>query len=131
MSAVALSADPSGKMAVMTLCGALGTKDVDAAVGLLCRSAHCRPGVGIIWDLQRAEIDMTPREVITTVRYLAHRPGARGSRHAVVAARDLDYGLARAAQAYAEAWLEAEFMVFRDRGDAERWLEEASGKPLG
>ena len=127
MSAIALRVDPSGKSAVIRLRGPIFRNDVETAVELLCQTRGYRGDATVIWDLEQAEIEMSPRQITELVRSLTHRPKARGGKHAVVVNRDLDYGLARVAEAYAEAWLETEFMVFRNRGDADRWLEEPSG----
>ncbi|UCG89232.1 MAG: hypothetical protein JSW71_12105 [Gemmatimonadota bacterium] len=122
MSAIALWVDPSGKTAVIRLRGQVVRNDVETAVGLLCRAEGYRRDATVIWDLEHAGIEMNPRQIIGLVRSLMHRPSARGGKHAVVVTRDLDYGLARLAEAYVEAWLETELMVFRNRGDAEEWL---------
>ena len=127
MSAIALRVDPSGKSAVIRLCGPIFRNDVETAVALLCQAKGYRRDATVIWDLEQAEIEMSPRQITELVRFLVHRPKARGGKHAVVVSRDLDFGLARVAEGYAEAWLETEFMVFRNRGDADRWLEEPSG----
>jgi hypothetical protein len=127
MSAIALRVDPSGKSAVIKLGGPIFRNDVETAVGLLCQTKGYRRDATVIWDLEQAEIEMSPRQITELVRFLMHRPKARGGKHAVVVSRDLDYGLARVAEAYAQAWLETEFMVFRNRGDADRWLGELSG----
>lgn len=123
MSTIALSFAPSGKNAVVTMSGALHKNDIDAALGLLCQAKDYRPSATIMWDLQGAQIELTPKEIVALLHVLAHRPDARGGRHAVVIDRDRDYALAHVAQAYAQAWLQAEFMVFRDREAASCWVE--------
>jgi hypothetical protein len=130
MSTIALSFAPSGEMAVVTLCGALHRSDMDAAVDLLCQAKDYRPRTTIVWDLQHAQIQLTPKEIGALIRILSHRPDARGGKHAVVVDSNFDYGMARVAQAYTEAWLQAECMVFRDWEAASDWVEDVSGAKL-
>jgi hypothetical protein len=79
----------------------------------------------ILWDLTRAEISSYKTEhIIALVRKVKQYHHLRkGGKTAMVISKDLDYGLTRIYQAYAETeGIAFEIRIFRDMEKAKEWL---------
>ncbi len=83
------------------------------------------PTLNRLWDYRDADLcRLSSAELARVARYAArHEPDPGPSRVAVVVARDVDFGVGRAYQAWADEDPE-EHRVFRELGDARRWLEQ-------
>ena len=78
-----------------------------------------------MWDLTRAEISSYKTEhIIALVRKVKQYHHLRkGGKTAMVISKDLDYGLTRIYQAYAETeGIAFEIRIFRDMEKAKEWL---------
>ena len=75
-----------------------------------------------LWDLRGANIVMTNAELERLGHEGQARDHDRPSRAAVVATRDVDFGLARVNEVY-RASSNTEMRVFRDFDEALQWLE--------
>lgn len=104
-----------------------GTLDLDEVVGALERILNhplFTPGSDVLWDFSYAITGgLDARELRSLVRRVGERMDGRGEGYkiALVAPRDVDYGLARMYEAYASE-LPVELSVFRSSGEAWDWL---------
>lgn len=82
-----------------------------------------RPGMKVLWDCRNASFATISNEQIH--RLIDHngryRDARGGGMSAIVVSRDLDYGICRVFQAYADG-LPWDTMVFRDLESALTWL---------
>jgi len=96
--------------------------DIVAALERAYGDPQFAPGMNVLCDLRNARTDLTPGDIRRIVDFVSRHREARGlGRSAVVAGRDVDYGMARIAQVHLEP-LGVELAVFRDLQEAERWL---------
>lgn len=87
------------------------------------------PGVSILWDCRELDgsimDDDAMREIVT---FDEKHAGKRGrGRPAFVCSRDLEFGLLRMFQAFADR-LPTEFRVFRDYEEATAWLLQTAAE---
>ena len=78
-----------------------------------------------LWDLRDATVAMTTAELERLGHEGQARDNQRSSRAAVVASRDVDFGLARVNEVY-RASSSTEMRVFRDLEEAREWLTESN-----
>ena len=84
-----------------------------------------RSGADVLWDLRQVDpIAPTAQEVRDLVAHVGglQPERGRGYKVAVVASRDLDFGIARMYGMYADS-LPFEVQVFRSMSEAGRWLQ--------
>lgn len=74
-----------------------------------------------LWDLSRAELDFSTRELRRLARYVLRDRGVDAFRTAYLVGSELHFGMARMFESLTHG-SGIERSVFRDRSDAERWL---------
>jgi hypothetical protein len=82
-----------------------------------------RPGMKILWDCREASFaTLSNDQIQRLIEHNGRLQNARGGgMSAIVVSRDLDYGIGRVFQAYADG-LPWDTMVFRDLESAMAWL---------
>jgi len=82
------------------------------------------PGANILWDFRRADVGRVDRESLQRIVVWAqnHADLRRGSRVAIVTARDADFGVARMFELTAGSRLAQDIRVFRDLAEAAAWM---------
>jgi hypothetical protein len=110
--------------------GRVRTQELVTALEAVIRRPDFRSGLNGIVDLREGGVaDLHTREVKWLVDLMdRHRDQIGPSRTAIVVSTDVDYGLARMYQAYAES-TSIETNIFRDLEDARRWLATSGNKP--
>ncbi len=103
--------------------GPLSLDEIQSELQATLANPAFSPGMKTVWDLRGASIAaLTERAVRSLVDFnLVRKEQRGGGRAAIVASQDVDYGVARMFQAYAEE-LPWETMVFRGLDDALPWL---------
>jgi len=83
-----------------------------------------QPGMALVWDFRDMGRTWTADEIRQLIGYLAEHVEDRGAgKEAVIVSREVDFGLARMAQAFSRD-LPRPLRVFRDMTEAEAWLAE-------
>jgi hypothetical protein len=98
-------------------------EEIEAALEARLEDPIFQPGMKVLWDCRNASIAALSNERIERlIEHNFQHQEARGSgMSAIVASRDLDYGIGRIFQAYADG-LPWDTMVFRDLDSALNWL---------
>jgi len=109
----------------LTLFEVVGDADAEDVLRQIITFLHEAPTPLVLWDFSRGSMRvMTPEDLrVIAARALPYTHVRRGGRTAILCARDVDFGMARMFQAFAEI-LAAPFdlMVFRDGDQARAWL---------
>jgi hypothetical protein len=116
--------DPNSGVIVHAVSGMLDIDEVVSALERIVNHPLFRPGAHVLWDFSGARSgNLDARELRNLVRQVGERMDGRGEGYktALVAPRDVDYGLARMYEAYASE-LPVELCVFRSSGEAWDWL---------
>lgn len=96
--------------------------DITAALEGILGDPLYAHGLNVLCDIRDARPDLTPGGVRRIVDSVGRSREAGGcGKTAIVAGRDVDYGMARIAQVHLEP-LGVELAVFRDLQEAELWL---------
>ena len=84
-----------------------------------------KPGIPRCHDLSNLDTDsIGSDEIRQLARFIGERtPLAGAGRVAVVANRDLEFGIARMMRAYVSELIEADLQIFRSREEAFGWLK--------
>ena len=100
--------------------GRLESAEIQDAITEFYRNG---PTTNVLWDIRRATIGHLNTDDIHNIRQvIALRAGQRqNGKTAIVTARDLDFGITRMGEAYAQD-LPLDFMMFRNLEEAESWL---------
>lgn len=119
--AVKLTTDPDTGILTIQPTDEFGADEVERFLRALYRSASKSAPPAMLWDL--SGVSLAPPVDVQSItsfvrRYRPNTPGCT----AVVADKDVVYGLARMGQAYLDD-LPFEFHVFRSRDDALAWLQ--------
>jgi hypothetical protein len=123
MAAISVQIEQLRGWATITLRGNVSKTDAITALDLLYQDPQFNAGMSELWDLRNAQAILSPVELTEIISFVSQHTERRGKgRTAVVAGRDVDYGMARIAQVHVEE-LDIELMVFRALDEAERWLE--------
>jgi len=86
------------------------------------RHVDFRPGMALVWDFRKMRRTWTVDEIRLLTGYLVAHVEERGpGKAAVLVSRDVDYGMARVAQAFTGD-IPRPLEVFRDPDAAEAWL---------
>ena len=91
------------------------------------------PTMNVVWDFSKASLANTPKEFVKQSSMLVQRLGCcrRNGKSAVIASRDLEYGMARMFQIMTEnGEIPFTIRVFRSFGEAKKWLIEKRGDLL-
>jgi hypothetical protein len=106
--------------------GELSLEEIESEFAARLLNPAFRPGLGVLWDLRGASLTgLTTRQIETLVEFNHERKDARGGgRAAIVVSQNLDYGIARVFQVYAED-LPWETMVFQDLEEATTWVRSS------
>jgi hypothetical protein len=81
-----------------------------------------RHGMSVIHDRRRRSTVVTTKEIRERAEFLTSRAGSLGStRWAIVAVRDVDFGMARLEEALLGRVPSVDFALFRDPATAEKW----------
>jgi hypothetical protein len=100
----------------------LESDDIVAALERAYDDPQFASGMNVLFDLRDARPDVTSGDIRRIVDFVSRHREARGvGKSAVIASRDVDYGMARVAQVHLEP-LGIELAVFRDLHEAEQWL---------
>jgi len=119
---ISVDVQPSEQRVVLTCRDDLVSDDIVAALERVYADPQFAYGMNVLCDLRDARPDLTAGDIRRIVDFVSRNREARGAgRSAVVASRDVDYGMARIAQVYLEP-LGVELAVFRDMQQAARWL---------
>lgn len=118
---VSVNLDSKSGILVGTCSGPLKLADAQAgATGVWERPEW--GGKPIVWDFRAAELEFSLLEVRQLAQFvLERRPPRPPSRMALVASRDVDFGLARMFEAFREDDRLTEVHVFREIDDAISW----------
>jgi hypothetical protein len=124
------SIDEEAGLATHTITGELSLEEVMQAMVTLFTSPKFRPDMAILVDISCGSAKTLSQEDIDEFVNLTRAMGEkRGSgRSAILAAKDLDYGIGRIIQALLDDTPRA-LRVFRDRDVAIHWLLEKSDSP--
>jgi hypothetical protein len=121
--------DRTAGLVTHTGTGDLSDLEIEVAFRTRFEDPDYRSGMKVLWDCRQASIsalseDGIRRLVATNLKYR----DARGSgMSAIVVSHDVDYGVVRVFQAYADQ-LPWEMMVFRDLEEAVGWLRCGEGE---
>lgn len=118
--------DPESGLVVFTVTGSGKVTDMIKALEELFIAPGYRKNADIMWDFsQWREEPPEARELRELVNFIDRNREKRGAgyRVCIVVSRDLDYGLARMFEAYAEN-LPFTLRIFRKRSQAESWLKK-------
>jgi hypothetical protein len=119
---ISVDIQPTEQRVVLTGRDDLVADDVVAALERAYGHPQLASGMNVLCDLRDARTDLTPRDIRRVVDFVSrHREARGGGKSAVVAGRDVDYGMARIAQVHLEP-LGVELAVFRELQEAEEWL---------
>ncbi|UCG85271.1 MAG: hypothetical protein JSW71_15210 [Gemmatimonadota bacterium] len=122
--AVKSTIDPNSGVIVHSVAGDTSLDELVRALERIVDHPLYQPGADALWDFSGAEVrNVDGKELRNLVRQVRQRLAGRdtGYKVALVAPRDVDYGLARMYEAYASE-LPIELSVFRSSGDAWDWL---------
>lgn len=117
-----------GDLARITVRGTVTLTDLKSALELLVASPGYRPRIAMLWDLRAADAgELRAPDLTRYARHLADYPERFGARVAMVVSRDLEFGVMRMWQSFAEAPVPQERRVFRNLDEALGWLRETDG----
>jgi hypothetical protein len=120
---ISIAFHPARERAAVTGRGDLAASDIAQAAERLYHDPQFRSGMSTLLDLRGARPAVTSGDVRTIVSFVSKNLEIRGrGRCAVVTGREVDYGMARIAQAHLEG-VGIELMVFRELEAAEQWLD--------
>lgn len=109
--------------------GKAGVDLFGAAFNAVLDDPDFSPGMDTLWNLMNADVSSISIEeiqsIVDMVEINAQRRGA--GRVAIVAERDVDFGVSRIYQALASD-LDTSVAVFRAVADAEAWFDRGSGR---
>jgi hypothetical protein len=129
MGSITRGVEPGTNVTVFTVVGETDVQEVLTEVVTFLRDA---PTLQVLWDIRRGALtSMSARDLRTVVQRAGPLAEVRaGGQTAIVCSREVDFGLGRMFQTYAEeAGVPFAIRVFRDVDDAWRWLrseDEAS-----
>jgi hypothetical protein len=113
-------------LVTFTVTGSAKVADLIAALDELFVTPGFRKNADILWDFSKWRAEPPEawelRELVTFIDRNQDKRGT-GYRVSIVVSRDLDYGLARMFEAYAEN-LPFTLRIFRKRSQAEAWLKK-------
>lgn len=120
--AIETTLDPDENLTVHVVIGFVSEEEMN---GVLEDFYDGQPTALFLWDMSQAELAHVTPEMLQKFVHRAAELGVsrRGGRTAVVAPGDLQFGLGRMSETFAE--IEStpfSFCVFRSRQDAMRWL---------
>lgn len=129
---MSIHVDGTAGVVTITLQGELAWHDLAAAFDQVLDHADFAPGMNTLWDLRSARMHaLSAADVRRIVAHAGRRRERRGrGRVAIVAERDIDYGMSRMFELFAAEQLPTPVMVFRDVEDAKRWFESPPTSPL-
>lgn len=110
--------------------GSLDLDDLDDIISRIAGDRRVAPGFDVLWEVG-PEVQGVPtmellREHLRTLMRLRERLGS--FRTAVVAHREVHYGLANTAAVHAAEQSGIELRTFRSREDAMRWLDRGDAR---
>lgn len=115
-------------LARITVHGRVSPGDLKTALDRLIAHPGYRPKIAMLWDLRAADAgDLHAAQLSEYARHLANRPERFGARVAIVVSRDLEFGVMRMWQSFAEAPVPQDRRVFRNLDEALGWLHETDG----
>ncbi len=123
--------DRAAGIATIILAGEPEWRDVAAAFDRVLGDVDFEPGMGTLWDLRDASMHaLSGADVRRIVAHAGRHRERRGrGRVALVVERDIDFGMARMFELFAAEQLPTPVMVFRNVGDARRWLAHPPDQP--
>ena len=106
------------------LSGTLSKKVILRAFDLTVSDKRYKEGMGRLWDFRDADLSSLDSKTILEMAQYSSRfpPGINDVKVALVASRDLEYGISRMFQAASEAI--TTIRVFRAVDEAEKWMME-------
>ncbi len=125
---VAVTFDADSGIWVFELSGVVTPAEIRAAYDRMRRTPDFDPRAPRLWDARQTT--SSQHYGSADLRHISRETGSDvPHRVAIVVARDVDFGLARMYEAFAEADQQlAETFVFRDLGEALAWLGAAPVK---
>ncbi|UCG87688.1 MAG: hypothetical protein JSW71_03830 [Gemmatimonadota bacterium] len=128
MGLISIAFQPSKERVVLTGRGDLVAADITETLARLYDDSQFRTGMSTLADFRGARAAVSGDNIRTIMNFVSRNLEWRGKGNcAVVTDRQVDYGMARMAQAYMEP-IGIEAMVFREMEDAERWLGAPSNE---
>lgn len=104
--------------------GEITGSEICRMLGALNSDCRLRPEMSVLWDFRMAHAPLRRHDIQKIIDVAKSAPGRRGrGKTGIVAPNDLEFGLARMLQAYADD-LPEEVGVYRDAEEAERWLDD-------
>ena len=125
---VEIEIDSKAGVVVRRVIGMLSLDDVKESLKALYEHPGFRAGMNAIWDFREGDAaQLTADEIKEIVNYVAQQTERRGSgyRVAIVAPRDVNFGISRMFQTYGRD-LPFELKVCRKAEEALRWINEGS-----
>ncbi len=116
--------DVAAGIVIHKVTGDLLLEDVQQAFAMRAGHPEFRPDMGVLWDLSEANASrMTSNDIRTIAGQNKARLKKKGVRYRVafLAPRDIEYGLSRMYEMFADASL-VENRVFRTPEEARQWL---------
>lgn len=122
--------DPESGFRTHVVRGVLDLEEVKSALEEVYARPDFKPEADTLCDLRQADLGHSSRAIIKgVVDYVReHRGAPPGARTAIVAGRDLDYGIARMYEQLLEAGSPSDVMVFRTIDEAEAWLKPVAAE---
>jgi len=123
--ATSIEYDPNRGIWTIIVKGELSVADIVAVSSTMYGSEEYVPGAPRLWDARgaTAPVTVSGADLQLIVELPESIDPRTAGKVAVVVSRDLDYGMSRMYQAFAEK-LPSNTRIFRDIAEAERWLLE-------
>jgi hypothetical protein len=119
------SIELDGSLILATASGTVTNQDLTEYISSLAKDARVKPGIKELIDLRRATgAEVTSGGFLSLTAFsLLQKERFRGIKCAIVADRDLAFGLARMYEAYSKSeGIPVDRKVFREFDEACRWL---------
>lgn len=120
--------DPESGLVTFTVSGFANIRNLQEALAELLEDSGFQKNVDVLWDFRNTEAPAPEaQELRELVNFIDRNKAVRGAGYkvAIVVFRDLDYGLARMFEAYADK-LPFDLQIFRDMALAQSWLKKNS-----
>lgn len=115
--------DTDEQIVWIELPGILGIKEIEAAVDQLLDHPDHRDGMDEIWDFRHTNfVNIGAEQLRSFAIFVASRLDRLANRVVYVPGRDLEYGIVRMWEAYAEEEAPQERKILHDIDAAREWL---------
>jgi hypothetical protein len=125
MASVTLETNRELQLTTFIVRGGVSRVEIEKAIASFY---HEGASQNVLWDLREASLqELSTADIQDIVQFLRKNDYVRPKgRTAMVAPKDVDYGLVRMGEAYANG-LPTAFRVFRSLQEAQTWLQQGLG----